>query len=334
VDESSAKKLRAPFPENQIGKLPKLTCRNCRDSRFKACDNHTKRTCQVCGNWISPAHTHLDYVGHADITGRFLEVDPEWDWEPVAREVDQQLLLAAVQTGNPDIVNAVLNSAPPKLDSNGGMWMRVTIAGVTRLGYGDGGGKHGPDAVKVAIGDGLRNAGMRFGAGLDMWRKDTEPADTDTSPTSKPPQQQHTNKAWLAGMKKRIAAAGSEQELLTLANEIEAKVSGGFCEQSDYEQLCAQGNARLQEVRQAEPAPAPQPPAPADGPNEQQPTEPDGAAAGFQKRLEAAGDLDVLLALKEDVMAAFKDQRLNPTEGNALLRAIKTKQQDVGTGAL
>lgn len=333
MDKDTAKRLRAPFSDNQIGKLPKLTCRNCRDSQFKACDNHTKTRCDVCGNWISPAHTHLDYVGHADITDRFLEVDPEWDWEPVAREVDQQLLLAAVQTGNADIVNAVLNSAPPKLDSNGGMWMRVTIAGVTRLGYGDGGGKRGPDALKVAIGDGLRNAGMRFGAGLDMWRKDAEPADSDSSPTSKPPQQQRTNKAWLTGMKKRIAAAGSEQELLSLANEIEAKVSGGFCEQSDYEQLCAQGNTRLQEVRQAEPPAAPQPPAPAPT-AEQQPAEPAGDAAGFQQRLDKANDLDSLLALKDDVMAAFKDQRLNPTEGNELLRAIKTRQQDVGSKPL
>lgn len=336
MDEKTAKQLREPFPDARIGKLPKLTCRDCRDSRFRSCDNHTKRTCTVCGNWISPAHTHLDYVGHADITDRFLEVDPGWDWEPVARDVDRDLLLAAVQTGNADILNAVLASAPPQLDSNGGMWMRVTIGGVTRLGYGDGGGKRGPDAIKVAIGDGLRNAGMRFGAGLDMWRKDIEPADGDTSPTSKPPQQQHTNKAWLTGMQKRITAADGEQELLTLANEIEAKVSGGFCEQDHYEQLCAQGNTRLQEVRQAA-ANTPPPAAPAEPlANAPEPSaaEPEGEVAGFRQRLDKADDLDVLAALKDDVMDAFKNQRLNPTEGNALLKAIKVKQQNVGTRPL
>lgn len=331
MDENTAKQLRAPFPADRVGKLPKLTCRDCRDSRYKACDNHIKKRCDGCGNWISPSHTHLDYVGHADTTDRFLDVDPEWEWGPVAREVDPRLLLAAVETGNPEIVKAILDSAPPKLDSNGGMWMRLTIAGVTRLGYGDGGGKHGPDAVKVAIGDGLRNAGMRFGVGLDMWRKDAEPAGGDTSPTSKPPQQQHTNQAWLTSMQTRIAKADGEQELLTLANEIEAKVSGGFCEQDHYEQLCAQGNARLQDVRQAATS-APPPPAVVPSPPEPDSSEV-GEATAFNRRLQAAGDLDALVALKDEVMAAFKAQRLDPTEGNALLRAIKVKQQAVGTSA-
>jgi hypothetical protein len=45
----------------------------------------------------------------------------------------------------------------------------LTIAGVTRLGYGHADGKQGPDAVKETIGDALRNAGMRFGVGLDLW---------------------------------------------------------------------------------------------------------------------------------------------------------------------
>lgn len=329
MDEKTAKQLREPFPADRIGKLPKLTCGACRSSKYKQCENHVKTRCNTCGNWISPAHTHLDYVGHADITDRFLEVDPEWDWEPVNRDVDQQILLAAIQTGNPDIVDKVINSAPPKLDSNGGMWIRVTIAGVTRLGYGDAGGKNGADAVKVAIGDGLRNAGMRFGAGLDMWRKDAEPG--DVSPTSRPPQKQKTNPAWFDGMKRRIADADTEQELLTLANEIEAKVSGGFCEQSHYEELCALGNARIQEVRQAiaeqpskSPAPPPQPPLDAPAEDASEPVE------AFRSRLKSAVTFDALTELKAEVMAAFKEQKLNPTEGNALLRAIKIKQTEVG----
>jgi hypothetical protein len=325
MDEQTAKQLREPFADERIGKLPKLTCGACRNARNKQCENHIKNRCEVCGNWISTAHTHLDYVGHADITDRFLEVDPEWDWEPVARDIDPQLLKAAIDTGNADIVDKVINAAPPKLDGNGGMWIRVTIAGVTRLGYGDGGGKNGPDAIKVAIGDGLRNAGMRFGAGLDMWRKDVEPG--DTSPTSRPPQKQTTNQAWLTGMKRRIADADAEQELLTLANEIEAKVSGGFCEQAHYEELCTLGNARLREVREAPARPQQQtaaapPPEPADE---------ESTAAVFNRRLEAADDLGALVALKDEVMAAFKNQHLNPTEGNALLRAIKNKQHAVGT---
>jgi hypothetical protein len=51
------------------------------------------------------------------------------------------------------------------------LWIRLTICGVTRLGYGDSQGKRGGNAVKEAIGDALRNAGMRFGAALDLWHK-------------------------------------------------------------------------------------------------------------------------------------------------------------------
>ncbi len=53
----------------------------------------------------------------------------------------------------------------------GGMWIRLTIGSVTRLGYGDAGTKKGHDAVKEAIGDALRNAAMRFGVALALWAK-------------------------------------------------------------------------------------------------------------------------------------------------------------------
>ena len=42
---------------------------------------------------------------------------------------------------------------------------------MTRLGYGDSQGKTGGNAVKEAIGDALRNAGMRFGIALELWHK-------------------------------------------------------------------------------------------------------------------------------------------------------------------
>ena len=57
------------------------------------------------------------------------------------------------------------------LDNMGGMWIRLTVCGVTRLGYGDAGTKSGGDAIKEVIGDALRNAAMRFGAALDLWHK-------------------------------------------------------------------------------------------------------------------------------------------------------------------
>ncbi len=56
------------------------------------------------------------------------------------------------------------------------------MCGVTRLGYGDAAGKRGPDATKIAIGDALRNSGMRFGLALDLWCK----GDPDSPEQPKP----------------------------------------------------------------------------------------------------------------------------------------------------
>jgi hypothetical protein len=102
----------------------------------------------------------LDFVGHGFLTARFLDVDPLWSWEPFALDAN----------------------GLPLLDESGGLWIRLTIAGVTRIGYGDASGKKGPNAIKEAIGDALRNAGMRFGAALELWCK----GDPD-APTPPPP---------------------------------------------------------------------------------------------------------------------------------------------------
>ena len=144
-------KLRVPFPAEQISPLPKITCGECSRSRTKVCENprHAKSKCRECGNYITQSHMHLDYVGHAELTNRLLEADPLWDWEPLA--LDSRGL--------------------PQFDENGGLWIRLTVCGHTRLGYGDSQGKQGPNAVKEAIGDALRNAAMRFGAALDLWAK-------------------------------------------------------------------------------------------------------------------------------------------------------------------
>lgn len=163
MNEETAKALRAPFPEEDIGKLPRVTCKACRE---RSCQNHRPQKCQVCGSYISTQHIHLDYVGHAELTDRLLQVDPEWTWEPVAWAAD----------------------GTPHIDAVGGMWIRLTVAGVTRLGYGHPDGKRGGDAVKEIIGDALRNAAMRFGVALDLWRR--EPAHLDD--TAEPEQQQAT----------------------------------------------------------------------------------------------------------------------------------------------
>lgn len=102
----------------------------------------------------------LDYVGHAALTDRLLDADPAWNWEPVA-----------------DPAALGLPVVEPR-----GMWIRLTVCGVTRYGYGDAGAKKGGDAVKELIGDALRNAAMRFGAALDLWHKGDLHKDEDAEP--------------------------------------------------------------------------------------------------------------------------------------------------------
>jgi hypothetical protein len=96
----------------------------------------------------------LDYLGHAAVTDLLLAHDPCWSWEPAA--ADEQ--------GRPLVDR----------DKDGwarGLWIRLTIHGHTRLGYGTcPAGKQ--DAVKELIGDALRNAAMRFGLALSLWAKE------------------------------------------------------------------------------------------------------------------------------------------------------------------
>lgn len=113
--------LREPFPASQVGKLPK-------------------------------AGMHLDYVGHAAVTDRLLAVDPDWSWEPMAR--DEHGLPALRQVGK-ELV----------------LWINLTVCGVTRPGCGSCLPNAG-DVEKQLISDALRNAAMRFGVALDLWSKE------------------------------------------------------------------------------------------------------------------------------------------------------------------
>lgn len=144
--------LREPFPANQISKLPKP---------FKK--DAEKGNCRECGGYHGLPAMHLDYVGHAALTDRLLDADPNWTWEPVADPKSVGLPVA-----------------------DGGMWIRLTVCGVTRLGFGFPDGKVGGNAVKEVIGDALRNAAMRFGAALDLWHKGQLHEDEDDTDQSRP----------------------------------------------------------------------------------------------------------------------------------------------------
>lgn len=131
--------LRKPFPKEVIGKLPR-------------------------------GGIQLDYVGHAAVTDRLLNVDPEWTWEPMATD----------------------EFGSPKVDAFGNLWIKLTVGGVTRYGVGDG------KNMKEMIGDAIRNAAMRFGVALDLWSKDELESHidhpelkNDTKSPQKPSQEKH-----------------------------------------------------------------------------------------------------------------------------------------------
>ena len=152
--------LRAPFPAGTIGKLPRVTCKDC-SARDLNCSKHQKAKCNECGNYISTAHIHLDYVGHAEVTDRLLSVDPEWTWEPLGFDIDG--MPRFIRNGNGQAI---------------GLWIKLTVAGVTRLGFGSiESGKF--DAEKQLIGDALRNAAMRFGVALTLWSKSELESEVD-----------------------------------------------------------------------------------------------------------------------------------------------------------
>lgn len=152
-------KLREPFGPNHISKLPKPTKQQTEAVRA---DFKKGIRCTVCGAWHHPDVIHLDYVGHAAATDRLLDTDLEWSWEPLA--TDERGL--------------------PAFDENGGLWIKLTVLGVTRLGYGSADGKSGGDAKKEIIGDAIRNAGMRFGMALDLWHKGDLHADAEDEDAS------------------------------------------------------------------------------------------------------------------------------------------------------
>lgn len=155
--------LRAPFPANQISKLPK-------------------------------GGVMLDYVGHAAATHRLLDADPHWNWEPLAMGSD----------------------GLPARDADGGMWIKLTVCGVTRLGYGSAPNKKGGDAIKELIGDAIRNAAMRFGLALDLWHKgDLHAAATEAEAPKEPAptaEEMATNLLKGCGTKEMLKGAWTHNE--------------------------------------------------------------------------------------------------------------------------
>jgi hypothetical protein len=93
-----------------------------------------------------------NFINHAVITDRLISVDPDWYWQPMG----------------------ISANGSPVLDDFNGLWIRLTVCGVTRIGYGASEPhQKGADAVKTAISDAIKNAAMRFGVALDLWGADS-----------------------------------------------------------------------------------------------------------------------------------------------------------------
>lgn len=141
--------MRAPFEAHQISLLPKETRAQIDERKANPASSFT---CPQCKGWHHKRAIHLDYVGHAAVTDRLLDADLHWNWEPLSWDANGE----------------------PHFDNIAGLWIKLTVCGVTRLGYGNADKKPGADMgsrEKEVIGDALRNAAMRFGTALDLWHK-------------------------------------------------------------------------------------------------------------------------------------------------------------------
>lgn len=143
-------RLTAPFPADQIEKLPKNVKRDDQDRGVCAQGTRYSADGIYCGKFHARA-VHLDYVGHAGITMRLNEVcgPAGWDWEPLV--YDEQ--------GFP-------------VFSGQEFWITLQIrtpsgALVVKKGVADDFNR----SSKQAIGDGIRNAAMRFGIATYLWSK-------------------------------------------------------------------------------------------------------------------------------------------------------------------
>jgi len=163
--------LRAPFPKEQIQKLP-------------------------------TGGLQLDYVSHAWVTDRLLQVDPTWNWEPVAFD----------ETGL------------PRFDENGGLWIKLTVCGVTRYGYGEPATRDKYDQKKSAIGNAVRNAAMRYGVALDLWAKEAPAENTKATPYAK------ATKELSTATQKMIERINVAASLIELTEVVPLIQSGNFTE--------------------------------------------------------------------------------------------------------
>lgn len=185
VKPSGLALLREPVPKNLIQSRAVPT--RAQDD----CPEEARVYCEACGGLHHPEVRHVEFVGHAATTHRLLDADVQWNWEPLG----------------------LTAQGLPAFDDKGGLWIRLTVCGVSRLGYGHAELKVGmePGArEKEVIGDAIRNAAMRFGFALDLWSK--TPLHGDGSGESAE-QREAKRRGWINEQLRLIASAKTAGEL-------------------------------------------------------------------------------------------------------------------------
>jgi len=181
VQKQILEAIRAKFSPDVIGLLPRVTDKSSQ-----------KEWCDECGQLVNIRHIHLSYVGHAAVTDRILNHDLLWSWEPLASDIDGLPLYRPGPSGGETE-----------------LWIRLTIAQVTRIGVGVvENGKS--DFAKQLISDAIRNGAMRFGIALDLWTKDELESQLSAGGTStkrKPPKSAKSATPDISGESTRRAPA-------------------------------------------------------------------------------------------------------------------------------
>jgi len=226
--------LREPIPAHLISTRAKGT------KQQEKCADDLKVYCEECRTRHALGMQHFDFVGHAAVTDILLEADPAWYWEPMALD----------------------EAGLPRFDAGGGLWIRLTVCGVTRLGFGNAQKRADMapgDREKEVIGDALRNAAMRFGVALSLWARVDLHGGPDDETDEEP---KETPEQWRNGWVARIKAARTVGDVrLACLDAVKEAQERGDKEASGYfyvaEAEMIERAERGQRRKQVPPAPQP-----------------------------------------------------------------------------
>ena len=149
----------------------------------------------------------VDYVDHAHVTERLNQVIPGWTWEPMGRT----------------------DTGLPAFDDIGGLWIWLELPDGTKVpGYGEP-GQRSHDAIKGAISDAIKNAAMRLGVALDLWKG--KPAQRvqvpqDVKQPSYPPRNPARARASSPASEKQIKFARLLIDTVEEGSEVAAQIIG------------------------------------------------------------------------------------------------------------